>query len=185
MDERSTQMTIRYNGISGFNYNIQIHCSHTNTFSYNELYKAKSYGLQSGDKSFGSDVLNNTINFNNFYNEEAEVLPIYIYNVDPNYKIGTFSNNTYYNPNTTNSIKVATSTINDYYSLQRWRSFTGEDLNSTDDTGLNITGSQFVYNETEKPKLILLSGTWHDLNGVSYLGKILLQPFRSKILIKI
>lgn len=93
---------------------------------------------------------------------------------------GTMDNNRYFNPNAVSIVKVEPTN----YTISEWKTFTGQEANSTDDTGLTITAHQCVYNTTKETVVESFVGTWYDLDGNSYTNSISLAEFTGKILIQ-
>lgn len=72
--------------------------------------------------------------------------------------------------------------VQDKGALQDWQSKYGKDANSVQSTS---SGSiRFEYNDSKSIKSVSLDGTYKDLTGKTFQGKVDLPPYSSKILVK-
>ena len=96
---------------------------------------------------------------------------------------GLFANNYYYStvPNliALEIFKPGHNTTN--YSLSQWKALRNDDLTSVQ--GLTSGEHQLIYNDSNQPKTVSLTGKWKDVQGNEY-SSVNLNQFESKILIK-
>jgi len=186
MDDRSSNIQILNNTISGGWTGIFLHNTKKITLDGNKIYNTRDHPLKFVEDARGvhGEMVGNIVTNNEAFVLKANITPSSLRNnLGPHYKFATFDNNKYWNPNYNKSVKVKTSSIKSVkYSKSEWQSLSGQDANSTEDNG-DIEDSQIVYNKSVNTKNISLVGIWEDLDGNQYNGNITLQPYTSKILI--
>lgn len=159
----------------------------------NNLYQfgASDYSNYSGPAAVSpyavANYPNQTVTGNTFYSTDQSQKTMYHINrwysgVD----FADFDSNRYVNPWDTISIQVwnVGGGVNLNYSLSQWKAVRGDDLLASNQPYLpqsTTTDHVLVYNSASTTQSIQLpTGTWKDLDGVTYQSSILLDTFKSK-----
>lgn len=180
LDEQSGGVTVNSNTIQGFEEAILENQPLTgNTITNNNSYlsHATSTWLTDGIGKVYSDN-------KNFQSEGLNMIHIRVLD-NLMEGIGTRDNNRYFNTSQT-IIGDADSydTVNTAYTLPEWQVASGQEANSTDDTGKTITSHQIIYNDSFETVNEPISGTWYDLDLNSYTDSVPLGIFEGMILIQ-
>jgi parallel beta-helix repeat protein len=186
-DDNGHDMTITGNTLIGGRWGVFVHNTKDSEYSYNNIYLPWQHGIsfKSDGISGEVDCTDNTIQYNEIYLNNSSYACLK-HNID-NRPVGdydfveTSDYNKFINPLRTHIIQNEGGI---WETLAQWRSASGYDANSVDDSSYSINDSQVVYNATKVAVAKPLSGTWYDLDGTSYSGAITLQPYAGKILIQ-
>ena len=170
-----------------------------NTLFGNNLYQfgASDYSNYNGPGATSPYAVsvypNQSVTGNIFYsNTQSQKTMYHINRWFSGVDFADFNNNKYINPWDSTSIQVwniAGTGTNLNYSLSQWRNVRNDDLLSTNQPYIPQSTSNdhiLVYNVTSSTQSTSLpSGTWRDLDGVSYQSTVQLDPLKSKTLYKL
>ena len=188
LDDGAHNIVISGNGLSENHRSLFLHNTTNIEVTNNNIHSNKREGVLIKDDAIvpGPSSSDNRFVNNQVFLSSKKYLPIQIDNTEgPNYSMVTLENNKYFNPYSTYSVGIHTTDIHSAFSLSEWKAISNQDAKSIDDSGYEISGSLFVYNETSNEKVIELEGTWQDMVGISYVGNISLEPYTCKILISV
>jgi hypothetical protein len=155
----------------------------TGVIQGNNLYNNNSGTMYSGQVGlFGSQTLVSGMSNNVLYglNERARTL-----SADSRNKLGTSDQNYFFNPYHERHISAE-----GWKTLAEWQSYSGKDANSKESWFSLSDGdkprAQIFYNDSKSSQVIDLQGMrYYDLDQNLVSGSLSLQPFTSKVLVKI
>ncbi|HET6559119.1 MAG TPA: right-handed parallel beta-helix repeat-containing protein [Prolixibacteraceae bacterium] len=190
LDNNSRDVEVTGNSVSGCDtYGIYLHDSRYTNTHHNTCFNNRVGQLYFHDGLGNGTVSNNAIQSNILVASQSATYTVQYRSsgsvINPN---GSFNYNHYIqitNPN--NPMRVgASGTAYNNYTLEWWRSFSGQDMNSVKSPLpiSNISDLLYEYNTTKSPRTVTLSQAMIDVKGNKYSGSITLQPFTSIVLIK-
>lgn len=172
LDNGSMDVEITGNTVSNcIDQGIFIHNSRNIKIANNTVYDAKSRCLALIEQANHTLIRNCTVTGNILFATLASQTLLYIHSDGGDEKqFGTFSNNYYASPSTSN-ISSISSYMKTYESKAAIKTFT--------------TPLRFEYNPTQVNKKVALDAIYIDIKNNRYSGSLTLSPFTSVVLIKI
>jgi len=180
LDEITGYVSVKNNTVANCTSNgIFLHNSYHDTIMNNTVFNCKHQLCSSISKGKSVYTYNTTYALKRDMQNSTIELNVYESNAND-----TWDNNWYINHYNTNAFKKE----NTLYDFEGWKTATGQDANSIFDGSPLLPGQteKLLYNETKQTKTFDLgNGIYRDLSGYQvYFGSISLEPFTSKILIR-
>lgn len=180
LDEITGYVSVKNNTVANCTSNgIFLHNSYHDTIMNNTVFNCKNQLCSSISKGRSVYKYNTTYALKQDMQNSTIELNVYESNAND-----TWDHNWYVNHYNTNAFKKE----NTLYDFEGWKTATGQDANSIFDESPHLPGQseKLLYNETKQTKSFDLgNGIYRDLSGYQvFVGSISLEPFTSKILIR-
>ena len=194
LDQRNTNVLVSGNTVFKCYNGIFLHNTHETSVLNNTVYSCVRSALNMNHSSYDwpSDPIRNLDIQNNLF--LAKLRPAYVYEMefhdqDNYFLFGTSDYNVicrFREETTPPDLIMRIHYTN--YTLAQWKGISSpvQDANSTGNLGGTITDTahlQFIYNDTKLNQVYTLSAGMKDVKNVSYSGDIILNPFKSLVLI--
>lgn len=191
LDDYSHDITVTNNVTSSGVQSVYLHNTKNISANNNTFYRGINGAFQIKEDKGAGTISNNVIEYNEMFSASTVEATFRTRSTNATtYDYGSSNFNKYWNPSSLDSVRWQPSTGVVQYSLANWQSFSGQDLNSDEDTldwtvEESYNKSQLVYNASDNQATQSLVGTWYDLDGTEYIDEITLQGWEGKILIDV